>query len=358
MRSYGQFCGLAMALDRVGQRWTLLIVRELLLGPKRFTDLRDGLPGVASNLLADRLGQLREDGLVRQRELPSPSGSTVYELTEVGESLRSVVEELIRWGGRWMAAGVGADVFRGDWLVLALEALGAGGGLERERVIRFETGTGATTLSLGAGRVRISPDVEPELVVRGDPAVMLGVAAGAVDSAWAAKALDLEPPGKESAALLVRALAPADSAERTAVIGGPIEWRLNIPAARERVHDALSTDEGRRLFWADTRMRTDGRIRFLFSNGGEHEGLLLESRAPELFAVQYFGGVARFELTADGRGGTDVHLTHTGQRGDQWIETHAGWLNVLFPLKAMLAYGVDLRTHDPRRSWDHGYVDG
>lgn len=358
MRSYGQFCGLARALDRVGQRWTLLIVRELLLGPKRFTDLREGLPGVATNLLTDRLRQLREDGLVRQRELPPPSSSTAYELTEEGESLRPVVEELIRWGGRWMVTGTGEDAFRGGWLALALEALGAGVGLDGERLIRFETGSGATTLSMGGERVVVSPDGEPELLVRGNPALMLGVAAGAVPVSSAAEALDLQPPGEESIRLLSRALAPAGSAERTAVIGGPIRWRLNVPVPRERVHEALSTDEGRRGFWAETHTDAGGCIRFVFPNGVEYEGRVLESRPPEVFALEYFGGVARFELTSDGRGGTDLHLTHTGLVGDEWIETHAGWLNVLFPLKAQVAHGVDLRTHDPQRSWDHGFVDG
>jgi DNA-binding HxlR family transcriptional regulator/uncharacterized protein YndB with AHSA1/START domain len=356
MRSYGQFCGLARALDKVGQRWTLLIVRELLLGPKRFTDLRDSLPGMATNLLADRLRQLRDDGLVRQREMSPPSGSMVYELTEVGESLRPVVQELIHWGGRWMLEGCGKDVFRGTWLGLALEALGAGRGLEGERVIRFEMAAGATTLLLGTERV-IAVDAEPELVIRGDPALILGVAAGAIDSS-SADALDVDPPGEASTALLSSALAPAGSAEQTAVIGGPIQWRLNVPAPRERVHDALSNDEGRRRFWAETRAEADGRILFVFPNGGEYEGTLLESRPPELFEVEYFGGVARFELTADGRGGTDLHLTHTGQRGEQWIETHAGWLSVLLMLKAMVTHGVDLRTRDPWRSWDHGFVDG
>jgi DNA-binding HxlR family transcriptional regulator/uncharacterized protein YndB with AHSA1/START domain len=358
MRSYGQFCGLARALDRVGQRWTLLIVRELLPGPRRFTDLREGMPGVATNLLTERLRQLQEDGLVRQRELPPPSGSTVYELTEEGATLRPVVKELIRWGGRWMLRGAGEDVFRGGWLALALEALGAGVGLDGERVIRFETGSGSTTLSLGGEGVAVSPDGEAELVVRGDPAVMLGLAAGAVPVSKAAEALDLHPPGEASITLLSRALAPAGAAERTAVIGGPIHWRLNVPAPRERVHEALSTDEGRRGFWAETHTDGDGCIRFVFPNGVEYEGRVLENRPPELFAVEYFGGVARLELTPDGSGGTDVHLTHTGQTGDGWIETHAGWLNVLFPLKAMVAHGVDLRTHDPQRSWDQGFVDG
>lgn len=358
MRGYGQFCGLARALDRVGQRWTLLIIRELLLGAKRFTDLREGMPGVATNLLTDRLRRLQEDGLVRQRELPPPSSSTVYELTEQGESLRPVVKELIRWGGQSMVGGAGEDVFRGEWLALALEALGAGVGLEGERLVRFETGSDATTVSLGGDRVAVSPAGEPDLVVRGDPALVLGVAAGAVPVSSAAEALDLHPSGEASITLLSRALAPAGSAERTAVIGGPIRWRLNIPAPRERVHEALSTDEGRRSFWAETHTDADGCIRFVFSNGVEYEGRVLENSPPELFAVEYFGGVARLELTPDGSGGTDLHLTHTGQTGDAWIETHAGWLNVLFPLKARVGHGVDLRTHDPQRSWDHGFVDG
>ena len=358
MGSYRQFCGLARALDRVGQRWTLLIVRELLLAPRRFTDLRDGMPGVATNLLTDRLRQLQEDGLVRQRELPPPASSTVYELTEAGESLRPVVMELIRWGGQWMVRGAAEDVFRGRWLALALEALGAGVGLDGERLIRFETRYGATTLSLGGERVVVSPDEEPELVVRGDPALILGVAAGAVPVSSAEEALDLHPPGEASIALLFRALAPARSAEQTAVVGGPIRWRLNVPAPRERVHEALSTDEGRRGFWAETHTDAEDFIRFVFSNGVEYAGRVLENRPPELFAVEYFGGVAHFELTSDGSGGTDVCLTHTGQIGEEWIESHAGWLNVLLPLKALVARGFDLRTHDPQRSWDHGFVDG
>jgi DNA-binding HxlR family transcriptional regulator/uncharacterized protein YndB with AHSA1/START domain len=364
MRSYGQFCGLARALDRVGQRWALLIVRELLLGPKRFTDLRAGLPGVATNLLTERLRQLQEEGLVWQRELPPPSSSTVYELTEAGEGLRPVVEALIRWGGRWMVAGPGDDVFRGGWLALALESLGAGAALEEAHVIRFESGSGATTLSLGGGRVSVAgPDVDPELVVRGDPALVLGLAAGAVAAVDAAAGLNLEPNDHDGAALLARTLSPAGAGgaggqARSAVVEGPIRWRLHVPAPPERVHEALSTNEGRRGFWADTLTSPDGAIRYRFLNGVEYEGRVVESRAPSVFAVEYFGGVARFELTPDGNGGTDLELTHTGLWGEEWIETHAGWLNVLLPLKAMVGHGVELRNRDPRRSWDDGYVDG
>ena len=87
MRSYGQYCALARALDVIGQRWSLLIIRELMLGPKRFTDLKDGLPGIASNLLAERLRDLQGVGLLEHRELPAPATSA-YVLTPEAEELR------------------------------------------------------------------------------------------------------------------------------------------------------------------------------------------------------------------------------------------------------------------------------
>jgi len=111
-RTYGQHCGLARALDRVGERWTLLVVRELLVGPARYTDLRAALPGMATNLLADRLRALEAEGIVARRELPPPAASTVYELTEVGRDLEDAVHALIRWGGRWMAEPAPQDVLR------------------------------------------------------------------------------------------------------------------------------------------------------------------------------------------------------------------------------------------------------
>src|SRR6516164_7447818 len=99
MRSYGQYCSVAKALDVVGDRWTFLIVRELLLrGACRYTDLRAGLPGIATNLLADRLRELESAGLVRREEAPPPVATTLFQLTERGEELRPAVEELTRWG--------------------------------------------------------------------------------------------------------------------------------------------------------------------------------------------------------------------------------------------------------------------
>src|SRR3712207_3261653 len=97
-RSYDQFCGLAKALDVLGERWTLLVVRELLLGPKRYSDLLEGLPGIGTNLLAARLKALEASGLVGRRRLPPPAASNVYELTERGRALEPAIFELIRWG--------------------------------------------------------------------------------------------------------------------------------------------------------------------------------------------------------------------------------------------------------------------
>jgi DNA-binding HxlR family transcriptional regulator len=97
-KSYAQYCGVAAALDRVGDRWTLLILRELSFGEQRFTDLRTALPGIASNLLAERLRDLEDDGLVEQRELPAPAARTVYALTDSGRRIRPVLRALAQFG--------------------------------------------------------------------------------------------------------------------------------------------------------------------------------------------------------------------------------------------------------------------
>jgi DNA-binding HxlR family transcriptional regulator len=97
-RRYGQFCPLAKALDVLGERWTLLIVRELLSGPKRYTDLREGLPGLATDLLATRLRELQQAGVIDRREVPPPTPATLYELTERGRALKPAILELARWG--------------------------------------------------------------------------------------------------------------------------------------------------------------------------------------------------------------------------------------------------------------------
>lgn len=123
MKSYGQFCSLARSLDVVGDRWTLLIVRELLIGPSRYSDLLRSLPGIASNLLADRLRTLADSGVVRSEDAPPPTSAKVYSLTERGQSLRPVLVELAKWGVPYMATGKAGDNSRGRWLGFAVLAL-------------------------------------------------------------------------------------------------------------------------------------------------------------------------------------------------------------------------------------------
>lgn len=101
-KSYNQYCGLAYALDIVGERWTLLIIRELIAGPRRFTDLMAGLPGISTNLLSERLKNLEQEGLVSRRVLPPPAGSTVYELTWLGQALETTLIELGKWGSQFV----------------------------------------------------------------------------------------------------------------------------------------------------------------------------------------------------------------------------------------------------------------
>jgi DNA-binding HxlR family transcriptional regulator len=122
MRSYGDRCGVARALDVVGERWALLVARELLLGPKRFTDLRAGLRNVGPDMLAQRLRELEQAGVVRRRTLPPPAGSRVYELTDRGRELEPVVLALGRWGSSAPFPAEGARLGV-DSFVLALKTL-------------------------------------------------------------------------------------------------------------------------------------------------------------------------------------------------------------------------------------------
>lgn len=180
-KRYGQWCGLAQALDRVGDRWTLLVIRELLIGARRYSDLRANLPGIASNLLVDRLRDMEHDGLVCRRELPPPSPAAVYELTEAGRALEPAVHALIRWGGRWLPTGPDSDEFRPVWLALALKALlqPAAAKAPTTRLALEITDAGVWieiaggSVASGVGRPR-----RADLVVSGNPRLVLAVASG------------------------------------------------------------------------------------------------------------------------------------------------------------------------------------
>jgi DNA-binding HxlR family transcriptional regulator/putative sterol carrier protein len=119
-RSYDQFCPAARALD--GERWTLLIIRELLLGPKRYTDLVSGLPGIGPNVLAERLRHLQAAGVIERRTMPPPAASTVYELTPLGHGLRPVLGSLMNWGLHLLGTPKPGEAANAGWLLQLLEA--------------------------------------------------------------------------------------------------------------------------------------------------------------------------------------------------------------------------------------------
>ncbi|MFE9727209.1 winged helix-turn-helix transcriptional regulator [Streptomyces sp. NPDC005794] len=133
-RSYDQFCATARALDSVGDRWTLLIVRELLAGPRRYTDLHADLPGVSTDVLASRLRDMEQGGLAVRRRLPPPAAAAVYELTEHGRGLLPVLTALARWGAPALGERRPTDAVRAHWFALpllrALDGLTRGGVLE------------------------------------------------------------------------------------------------------------------------------------------------------------------------------------------------------------------------------------
>jgi DNA-binding HxlR family transcriptional regulator len=154
-RTYGDACGIARGLDIVGERWALLVVRELLLGPKRFTDLRAGLPRVGPDMLAARLRELEDAGVVRRRTLPAPAASRVYELTEWGAELAPVLMELGRWGSRApfpdQPPSLGIDA-----AVVALQTTfdpAAAAGLDE--TYELVLGDQAFTLTVSAGRLDV-----------------------------------------------------------------------------------------------------------------------------------------------------------------------------------------------------------
>jgi DNA-binding HxlR family transcriptional regulator len=122
-RTYGDGCSIARALDFVGERWALLVVRELLLGPKRYTDLRSGLPNASPNVLSQRLRELERAGIVRRRKLPPPAGSRVYELTDWGLELEEIVISLGRWAARSPTPPSDAPIVSADSVILALRGL-------------------------------------------------------------------------------------------------------------------------------------------------------------------------------------------------------------------------------------------
>jgi len=179
-RSYGQFCGLARALDAVGDRWSLLIVRELLLGPMRYSELVASLGGIATNLLADRLRNLESCGVI-ERRLGETSG-VVYALTPWGSELREAIDALIRWSFPLMATGPGDDPMNPRWLAIALPALLRGRTAKRPVELGIQTAGVVMALRIDKDgpHVTVQPDGHPDTILEAEPAVVLGLVAGAL----------------------------------------------------------------------------------------------------------------------------------------------------------------------------------
>jgi DNA-binding HxlR family transcriptional regulator len=176
-RSYGQFCALARSLDIVGDRWTLLIVRELLPGPMRYTELKSSLAGIATNLLAERLRTLEANGIVERR---LEEAGAVYALTTWGAGLREPMEALGRWGAPLLRTGRGDDSFQPRWLTLALPALLRGTTATPPVELGVETDGFLMVLRVDENgpSAFVRPDQRPDTIFTAAPEVVVGLAAG------------------------------------------------------------------------------------------------------------------------------------------------------------------------------------
>ncbi len=184
-RSYSQHCTLAHALDQVGERWTLLIVRELLTGPRRYTDLARGLVTVPTNILASRLHDLEAFKLVTRRRLPAPADQVVvYELTEEGAALSDAVAALARWGQRTLPPMADGRVFQARWLILAMEARfnpEAATGVNESYQLQIDDEEPVYfTVKDGNGQARPGTTPEPAVSVKADAETLLALANGAI----------------------------------------------------------------------------------------------------------------------------------------------------------------------------------
>jgi DNA-binding HxlR family transcriptional regulator len=213
-RTYGDRCGVARALDLVGERWALLVVRELLLGPKRFTDLRAGLPHVGPDVLAQRLRDLEQSGLIRRGTLPPPAGSRIYELTERGHELEPVVLALGRFGSVAPfppgEAGIGVDA-----VVIALKSLFAPAAADRTTAsYELRLGEQRFRLDVADGRIEVARGSAPapDATIETDPGTLASVLWHGRKVDEARRAGDLAVEGDRAAVTRLLALFPLPAA--------------------------------------------------------------------------------------------------------------------------------------------------
>jgi DNA-binding HxlR family transcriptional regulator len=175
-RTYSHYCAIARALDVLGERWTLLLLRELLSGPKRFTDLLEGLPGVGTGLLSSRLRELEREEVIARRKLPAPAASVVYELTDSGRRVEPVLLGLARWGMDRLGPPRADDAFRLRWAITAMSTLfDADAATGAKETYEFLIGDEQFHVRVDDGRVDVfdGPAAQPALRIRSDPETFL-----------------------------------------------------------------------------------------------------------------------------------------------------------------------------------------
>jgi len=182
VRSYGEYCSIAKALDVVGDRWTFLIIRELLIrGACRYTDLKDGLPGIATNLLSGRIRELEAAGLIRRQDAPPPVATTLFRLTDAGVELEPVLDAIGRWGVRYMVEPAEGDEFRGHWFAFPVSFFLRDRDPDGPPVsieLRSASSPVVIEVSGGSARMRLGTAEAPDLVLRGEPRLILALFSG------------------------------------------------------------------------------------------------------------------------------------------------------------------------------------
>ncbi|MFJ2769086.1 winged helix-turn-helix transcriptional regulator [Streptomyces sp. NPDC087300] len=206
-RSYDQYCAAARGLDAVGDRWTLLIVRELLAGPRRYTDLHADLPGVSTDVLASRLKDMEQQGLSTRRKLPPPAAAYVYELTDRGRDLLPVLQALAAWGAPALAERRPTDAVRAHWFALPLLRALAGTGAEGVLQVRLPEGefhvrVGGAGDSYGEGPAPVAPEAHLAL----DAATCVAVSSGELTVGEGVRTGRIELVGEGGLAKALRAV--------------------------------------------------------------------------------------------------------------------------------------------------------
>jgi DNA-binding HxlR family transcriptional regulator len=195
-KRYAQYCPVAHALELVGERWSLLVIRELINGPKRYTDLANALPGIGTNILAARLRELEHHEILQKRRLPPPAAATVYELTPYGEELREPLYALGRWGARSLGPPDKNDNLAPGWLVNAVRATCTRGCVP-DKVFELRVEEDTVTARFEGDELIVEPGSSPDadIVIDTDPATLFCLASGQVSTDEAIKTKTVKVTG-------------------------------------------------------------------------------------------------------------------------------------------------------------------